>query len=96
MGYCVHIDEEKRCENRKHNHNIALYVILSLLLIIVFICTYMKKAEKRDNVQRLARLKIEKAQEPDIPRPSTFAKPTHRRLQSQNTHSNPNLLSANN
>ena len=62
-GSCVEIKDLPRCEERKKNHRIALYIILGITAIIIFVCTYLKKDEKEEKKVRMEALKLRKAQE---------------------------------
>ena len=39
-GKCTEIEDWPRCETRKKNHRIALYVLLGLTIITIMICWY--------------------------------------------------------
>ena len=65
-GHCVEIEEFDRCDTRKKNHRIALYVLLVITLITIFVCWYLKKKEISYRKQRLADLKVENAQDENL------------------------------
>ena len=65
-GKCVAIDEFDRCSDRKRNHRIALYCVLALLVIILVVCTLMKKKEIHSKRAALLQLKIEQAHEEKV------------------------------
>ena len=44
-GSCVPIEDWPRCVDRKKHHRIALYCFLSAMIVIVVVCTMMKKKE---------------------------------------------------
>ena len=58
-GTCVKIEDFTRCSDRKRNHRIALYCVLALLVIILVVCTFMKKKEVHSKRAALMQLKIE-------------------------------------
>ena len=62
-GSCVEIKDLTRCEDRKKNHRIALYIILGITAVIIFVCTYLKKDERQEKRERMEALKLRKAQE---------------------------------
>ena len=65
-GKCVAIEESDRCSDRKKNHRIGLYCLLALLVIILVVCTLMKKKEIRSKRAALMQLKIEQSHEEKV------------------------------
>ena len=57
-GPCVSIEDLPRCEQRKRNHRIALYVILGMMFVLIAICVHLKSKEKRLHREKMMRLKI--------------------------------------
>ena len=43
-----------------------MYIILVLLAIVIFTCTYLKKKEKREKAEKVARMKIEASHEENL------------------------------
>ena len=65
-GSCVEINDLTRCKDRKRNHRIALYIILGITAVIIFVCTYLKREEKHVKKERLEMLKNRKANEENV------------------------------
>jgi len=75
-GDCVEIKDLTRCEDRKNHHRIALYIILALSAIAVFVCIYMKKMERRLHLANLATIKRDALQEESMRKSRAKTMPT--------------------
>ena len=65
-GQCLEISEVDRCEDRKRNHRIAIWVIL-IVLIISWVSLYVFKLKERQvSADRLAEIKTMKAREEEL------------------------------
>ena len=96
-GECVEMSEFTRCEDRKKHHRIALFVLLSILIITIFVCSFLKKKEAAKRKQALEQIKVRSAHEENIQNARSASDNTgtqqkgHRRVTSNLTGTQPQI-----